>query len=125
MNNYGQTLFDHYRQHRPAQLARIADPIQHFTRVGEEIQAAVTDLRDQILGPAKPGENLEAYRHRSYQALRQAEELVLHETLTPPPLLHAVTAEEDPEIRNYRARLGAVATTTSRLAADWTETPAG
>lgn len=123
MNNYGQMLLDHYRQHRPAQLARIADPIQHFTAVGEEIQAAVTDLRDQILGPTKPGENLEEYRHRGYQALRQAEELVLHEILAPPE--EQVALREDPEILDYRTRLGAIAKATSRIARDWTETPAG
>lgn len=124
MNNYGQMVLDHYRQHRPIQLARIIDPIRYFTTVGEEIQVAVTDLRDQILGPSRPGENPEDYRHRAYQALRQAEELVLHEILTPAPEVQA-TAAEDPEILSYRARLGAIAKATSRLAADWTETPAG
>jgi hypothetical protein len=124
MNSYGQMLLDHYRKHRPTQLERIADPIQHFATVGEEIQATVTDLRGQILGPTKPGENLEEYRHRSYQALRQAEELVLHEILAPPPEMQAPTAE-DPAVLEYRAKLGAIGKTTSQLARDWTEAPAG
>ncbi len=124
MNNYGQMVLDHYRQHRRTELARIADTIRHFTTVGEEIQVAVTDLRDQILGRSRPGENPEDYRHRAYQALRQAEELVLHEILTPTPEWQA-TLDEDPEILSYRARLGAIGNATSRLAADWTETPAG
>ncbi len=124
MNNYGQMVLDHYRQHRRTELARIADPIRHFTTVGEEIQVAVTDLRDQILGPSRPGEDPEDYRHRGYQALRQAEELVRQEILTPTPESQA-TLDEDPEILSYRARLGAIGNATSWLAADWTETPAG
>jgi hypothetical protein len=124
MNNYGQMVLDHYRQHRPTQVKRITNPIRYFAMVGEEIQAAVTELRDQLLGPPGPGENPEGYRHRGYQALRQAEELVLHEILTPATESKA-TPEEDPEVLAYRARLGAIAKTTSRLAADWTETPAG
>jgi hypothetical protein len=124
MNNYGQMLLDHYRQHRPAQITRIPDPIQHFTRLGEEVQVAVTNLRDQILGPTKPGENLEDYRHRIYQALRQAEELVLHEIVALPSEMQSPAAE-DPAVLDYRAKLGAIAKTTSQLARDWTETPAG
>ena len=124
MNSYGQLVLDHYRRHRPDQLAQITDPIGHFTRVGEEIQVAVTDLRDQLLGQLIPGENPEEYRHRSYRALRQAEELVLDETLSPAPTTHALT-EDDPEVLVYRANLAAMAKATSRLAADWTEAPAG
>lgn len=124
MNNYGQLMFDHYRQHRPSQLARIAEPNSYFTTVGEEIQTAVTQLRDEILGRPGPSENPEDYRRRSYQALRQAEELVLHEILSPEATAE-MTVEDDPETLAYRARLAAIGKATSGLAADWTETPAG
>ncbi len=124
MNNYGQMVLDHFRQYRPTLIAAIADPTGYFTTVGEEVQAAVTELRDQILGAPRPHENPEDFRHRSYQALRQAEELVFHEILTPGPDPNT-TVEEDPETLAYRARLGAIAKATSRLAADWTEAPAG
>jgi hypothetical protein len=124
MNHYGQMLLDHYRRHRPAHLARIAEPIRHFTMLGEEIQAAVTQLRDEILGRPRTSENLEDFRHRGYRALRQAEELVLHEILapagTPDPRV-----QDDPETLLYRARLAAIGKATSSLAADWTEAPAG
>lgn len=124
MNNYGQRMLDHYRQHRPSQLERIAEPSAYFTTIGEEIQAAITQLRDEILGQPRTGENPEDYRHRSYQALRQAEELVLHEILSSPATPDP-TIEDDPETLVYRARLAAHAKATSRLAADWTEMPAG
>jgi hypothetical protein len=124
MNHYGQVLLDHYRWHRPAQAARIADPIQHFTMIGEEIQAAVTQLRDEILGRPRTGEDLEDYRHRGYRALRQAEELVLHEILAPAGAPDP-TMPDEPETLVYRARLAAIGKATSSLAADWTEAPAG
>ena len=44
-----------------------------------------SDLRDQILGQPRTNENLEAYRHRGYQAWSTAEEIVLtdHHLLQP------------------------------------------
>jgi hypothetical protein len=124
MNNYGQLVLDHYRRHRPAHLERIAEPSAYFTTIGEGIQAAVTQLRDEILGRPARGESLAEYRHRGYRALRQAEELVLHEILSPPGTSDP-RIEDDPETLVYRARLAAIGKATSSLAADWTETPAG
>lgn len=123
MNHYGQQMLDHWRLHRPTELSRIADPITHFTAVGEGIQAAVTSLRDEILSSPRPGENPEELRHRSYQALRQAEELVLHDLLST-PTTEPVTTDDDQETLLYRVRLAAISRVTSRLAADWTEAPA-
>lgn len=80
MNHYGRLVHDHWRSHRPAAYSRIPDPDSHFTSLGEAIQAAVTSLRDEILGP--PAADLEDYRNRSYQARRHAEELVLHDLLS-------------------------------------------
>ncbi|MGQ0823759.1 MAG: hypothetical protein ACT4OX_01805 [Actinomycetota bacterium] len=77
MNRYGQMALEHSRRHRPDVYSQIPDPEMFFTEVGEAIAAEVTRLRDEILGPTRPGENLEAYRVRSYQALATAEELTL------------------------------------------------
>ena len=79
MNRYGQMAQDHNRQHRPDVYSRIPDPDGFFAEAGEAIAAEVTRLRDQILSPPRPGENPEAYRLRSYQALAAAEELTLAE----------------------------------------------
>jgi hypothetical protein len=87
MNRYGQMVLDHNRQHRPDNYSQILDPDVFFARAGEAIAAEVTLLRDRILGPPRTGENAEAYRVRSYEALATAEELTLadhHLLLTVP-----------------------------------------
>ena len=114
MNEYGQRALDHDRTHHPARFATITDPQAHYGAVGERAQTAVTDLRDQILGPQRTEETLDQYRRRSHQALRQAEELVLHELLTP--------ATEDASIpEEPSGNLCAMNDRLSQLAAAWTE----
>ena len=87
MNRYGQMALDHSRRHRPDAYSRIPDPEVFFAEAGEQIAAEVTRLRDEILDPMRPGETLEAYRLRSYQALATAEELTLadHHLFQPDP----------------------------------------
>ena len=75
MNRYAEMALDHWRRHRPRALAAMADPIASFTHLGEEVETRVGSLRDQILGSMRPAETPESYRHRSYQARRQAEEV--------------------------------------------------
>lgn len=86
MNQYGQTAYDRTQQHRPDSFSLIPDPDRFFEQIGEEIAAAVSRLRDEILGQPRPGENVEEYRLRSYQALRTAEEVTIadHPMLQPP-----------------------------------------
>jgi len=105
MNHYGQLALDHNRNHRPAAYSQIPDPGQFFARAGEEIAAAISQTRDQILGPPRPDEDLETYRLRSYQALATAQELVLEDHY----LFQSETSEtdddldEDPDLANrYR-----------------------
>lgn len=114
MNEYGQRALDHDRIHYPERFATITDPQAHYLEVGERAQTAVTDLRDQLLGPQRTEETLDQYRGRSHQALRQAEELVLHEILTP--------AIEDASIpEELSGSLHAMNDRLSQLATSWTE----
>ena len=85
MNRYGQLVLEHNRTHRPHAYSQIPDPDDFFTEAGETIATAISDLRDQILGQPRTNENLEAYRHRGYQAWSTAEEIVLtdHHLLQP------------------------------------------
>ena len=85
MNRYGQLVLEHNRTHRPDAYSQISDPDDFFTEAGETIATAISDLRDQILGQPRTNENLEAYRHRGYQAWSTAEEIVLtdHHLLQP------------------------------------------
>jgi hypothetical protein len=77
MNRYGQVALDFNRRHRPVACSQIPDPEAFFAEAGETIAAQISAARDEILGPRRPGEDLEAYRRRSYQALATAEETVL------------------------------------------------
>ena len=107
MNRYGQMALDHNRRHRPDAYSQIPDPEAFFAEAGEAIAAEVTRLRDEILGPMRPGESPEAYRLRSYQALRTAEELTLADHFLFQPDPSGETEEgwgEDPALdRRYRA----------------------
>ncbi len=79
------------------------------TTVGDSdrIQSETTALRDQILGARRPGEDLEAYRRRSYQALAVAREIVQAEQ--PVPLDHDRSATDDPIVASYFSNLELIA----------------
>lgn len=106
MNHYGQLALEHSRNHRPVAYSQIPNPDDHFTRAGEEIAAAISETRDQILGPPRPDEDLESYRLRSYQALATAKELVLadHHLLQPETTETEDDLDEDPDLA-HRYRL--------------------
>jgi hypothetical protein len=121
MNRYGQMALDHTRQHRPTAFASLTDPTAHFSQLGEEIATRISWLRDELLGTPRPGENPEAYRQRSYQARRQAEEVVLAETVWLPP--EDPNGPADDQTLAYRSRLSTIAQTLAGADATWTHTP--
>ena len=127
MNRYAETALDHWRRHRPRALAAVADPTAHFTRLGEEVETRVVSLRDQILGSMGPAETPESYRLRSYQARRQAEEIVLGELVwvatEPDRQPEPWEDEADPDLVAHYDRLDLVARTLSAEPAAWTDTP--
>ena len=105
MNRYGQMALDHNRKHRPAAYSQIPDPAGFFAEAGEQIAAAVSQLRDEILGPPKAGETPEQYRRRSYQVLATAEELTLadHPLLQPDRSQEIEDWSDDPDLgRRYQ-----------------------
>lgn len=122
MNRYGQQAHDDYRNHRPKDLAGMADPVSHFTRIGEQVQTAITELRDQILGPPNPDETLEDFRHRSYRTLRQAEEIVSAELLSIPDTQNLSVSSTSMSGRHDGLRI--LNEALSLLDHDWNETPA-
>jgi hypothetical protein len=104
MNRYGQMVLNRHREFRPDEFAQIENPTAFFTEVGEEIQAAVSDLRDQILAGQRPWEDLEDYRRRSTQALAEAEEVIMadHHLLTPQANEDEdLTQVDDPILASY------------------------
>ncbi|MDP9418898.1 MAG: hypothetical protein M3P53_01885 [Actinomycetota bacterium] len=119
MNRYGRLAYDHTRQHRPKAFAAMGDPVAHFTRLGEQVEGQITTLRDQIVESPRPDESLEDYRRRSYQAIRQAEEVVLAEAVWSEP--EPTTDAEDEQVLAYRSWLGTVCRTLASLDRSWTE----
>ncbi len=108
MNRYAQIAIQH-RRHRPLEHSLIDDPTRFFTEIGEQIQADVTNLRDEILGPPRPDESIEDYRHRSYQALATAEELVLADHwLFQSETETDETTDDDPILDRYYRDLTAI-----------------
>jgi len=105
MNRYGQLALDHNRKYRLDAYSQIPDPAAFFGEAGEQIAAAVSQLRDEILGPPKAGETPEEYRLRSYQALATAEELTLadHLLLQPDRSEEIEDWSDDPDlVRRYQ-----------------------
>ena len=121
MNRYGRMAFDHARQHQPKSFAALPDPTSHFSRVGEEIEGGITALTEELLGPIRDGESLEDYRQRSYQARRQAEEIVLAATVWTEP--EPGPTSEDEQVLAYRAGLSMVSRTLSSIDRDWSDLP--
>ncbi|MGH9164664.1 MAG: hypothetical protein ACRDZW_04000 [Acidimicrobiales bacterium] len=122
MNRYGRMAYDHTSQHRPRAFASMTDPVGHFTRLGEEIESRISELRGQLLGTIGTTESLEDYRQRSYQARRQAEEMVLAEMVwtDPEPTRED---EDDQEILDSRSQLGLISETLVSAARNWSDEP--
>lgn len=104
MNRYGQTALDFNLRHRSNAISQISDREAFFAREGEAIAAEVTRLRDELLGPTRAGESLEAYRLRSYQALTTAEEITLAGHYLFQPEEMAETAEDPSELPDLDRR---------------------
>lgn len=85
-----------------------------------ETAPAIAPLRDELLGPITPDEDLEDYRLRSYRAWRQAHELVTSET-TSEANDPTSTLGMDEATLAHRTRLTAMSRTLSALDAHWTE----
>lgn len=110
MNTYARLALDHNRRHRPDAYARIPNPDRFFTTAGEDIQAQVTALRDELLGDQRPDETIDDYRRRSYQALRTAEELVLadHPLFQPETIEELEELSDDPDLERHLRHLAEI-----------------
>ena len=74
----------------------------------------IADLRDQILGAPRPSEDPEAYRLRSYQALRQAREIAAEPAIDPQEGRLMAGDQEDTALANYHSALDLIATSLNR-----------
>jgi hypothetical protein len=83
VNHYGQLAMEHWRAHRPDAFAALTNPNTYFQRLGEEIQAAITSLRDDLLSQVG-NSTMADIGPRARQAQVTAEEVVLAELLWRP-----------------------------------------
>ena len=118
MRRFTQLIFR--RRRHPSTTT--APPTSFAMSLDEDAFATVARIRDQILGARRPGENLETYRQRSYQAWRQATELV-REDVTLPTTTEPTTSSPDSELDDYRAQLTLMSETLSSLDQTWMDTP--
>lgn len=116
MNHYGRMAMDHSRLNRPLAFSSIIDPIRHYTELGEQVQAAITAAREEILGQRRESETIGGFRARSQQALRTAKETVLAELVWLPPEPMSEKPELDEALSDHRRRLEEIAEATNQ---DW------
>lgn len=114
MNRYGHLALARIRAPaRSRPTAPGAETIGACADLGERIAVQVSARRDEILGPARPGETLVEYLARGHRALRVAEETVLAEELASGEQAEAEPSDEtsdDPALSRYYASLAEVST---------------
>jgi hypothetical protein len=94
MNYYGEMARDHWARWLPARSAAIENPDSFFSDLGNQAEARIDALADELAGDDQPGEGYLAKAGRLGQARKQAEEIVLADMI----LLEPETgADPDPE----------------------------
>lgn len=122
MNHYGELAREYWRQHRPQAFSTLENPTEYFSDLGEQVQAAVTELRDRLLGPPPPNESILHYARRGRQALATAEEVILADLvwLNPEPE-PAGEDEDDPMLDTYYRAFREMAGATAQADRRWFE----
>ena len=103
MNHYGRLAMAHWQQHRPMAMATIEDPTEFFTDLGDQVQGAITSLRDALLAQRPAMTDQVGVQHRGSEALTTAEEVVLADLVLLPAEPEAM--DPDPALDAYYARL--------------------
>lgn len=98
VNHYGQLAAEHWRAHRPHAYRALPEPERFFQALGEQVQAAITSLRGDLLART-PDLALPELRTRAAQAMAQAEEIVLAELVW--VAAEPTPSEPDPVLDRY------------------------
>ena len=85
MNYYGEMASRHWARWLPNRYAAIEDPDSFFSDLGNQAEARIDALADELAGDDQPGEGYLGKVGRLGQARRQAEEIVLPEMILPEP----------------------------------------
>lgn len=84
MNRYGKLAMEMWQQLAPAAYSEIPDPNLHFSTLGTEAEARISQLAVQLAGDDLPGETYWQKVARLETAKRTAEEIVQNDLLIPP-----------------------------------------
>lgn len=79
MNPYGARARNHWQKWLPQRFGQIRDPETFFTMLGEEAEARVEELSQDLAGSDPPGESFEEKLGRLNMAHLNAESEVLKE----------------------------------------------
>ena len=79
MNPYGHKAMTYYRDHLPAEFAKIANLREHFSSLGEQIQQKIDSRTREIAGP--PGADYMANVQNLNMSRLRAQEEILAEML--------------------------------------------
>jgi hypothetical protein len=79
MNYYGEMARDHWARWLPARYTAIENPDSFFSDLGNQAEARIDALADELAGNDPPGEGYLSKAGRLGQARKQAEEIVLAE----------------------------------------------
>lgn len=85
MNQYGTRALAHWQRHLPAQLARIPDQEEFFTRLGETAQEEIGHRAEALAQLQEPGEGYLQETGRLETARTMAEAAVLREMILVDP----------------------------------------
>lgn len=79
MNPWGRRAMEHWQTHLPEKYAGLDDPVEYFTRLGEEAAARYLEIRDGMLEGLNPNDGTidwATFQERVAQADQTAREIV-------------------------------------------------
>jgi hypothetical protein len=83
MNRYGRRAQEYWQTFLPTRYATISDPVDYFTRLGEQMATQINALALSVAGDDPTGEGYLEKVGRLRMARVQAEEQVIREILPP------------------------------------------
>ena len=81
MNRYGRQAQEYWQTFLPSRYQTINDPVEYFTRLGEQMATQINVLALSVAGDDPTGEGYLEKVGRLRMARLQAEEQVIRETL--------------------------------------------
>ena len=83
MNRYGKLAWERMRAFQPEVLTGIENPVSYFSSLGEDLERQISELAEQIAGPARAGETYQERLGRLREARITAESEILRRVGAP------------------------------------------